>query len=214
MDGFSLPFVSVQRDLGVHIDCNLKFSDHCQKISGIASSICFRIRRCFLSKEPNFLFRIFKTYVRPILEHDSPAWSPSLKRDVLKVEKPQRTFTKFLPGMNELSYLQRLHKLNEETLLVRRIKCDLILAYKILHGYVDGLNDLLVLDNNGRTRGHGWKLKHQPFRVNGRRNFFGVRVTRFWNLLPPEIVEASNLLVFKTLIRKLTFSDINAQYFD
>ena len=64
----------------------------------------------------------FLRHVRPILERDSSAWSPYYKMDILKVERPQRRFTKMLPGMKEYSYLRRLKMLGEETLLVRRIK--------------------------------------------------------------------------------------------
>ena len=112
-DAHALPNASLQRDLGVLVDTKLKFSDHCKHICNRATSLCFRIRRSFCSRNRFLLFKIFKTYVRPILEHDSVVWSPCLKRDVLKVERAQRIFTKFLPGMENCSYLQRLSMLCE-----------------------------------------------------------------------------------------------------
>lgn len=88
VNGNAVPSVTSQRDLGTVIDTKLKFSDHCQAISSKALALCYRIRHSFFSKEPEFLFKIFKIYVRPILEHDSCVWSPYLKKDILKVEKP------------------------------------------------------------------------------------------------------------------------------
>ena len=54
--------------------------------------------------------------MRPILERDSSAWSPYYKMDILKVERPQRRFTKMLPGMKEYSYLRCLKKLRQPNL--------------------------------------------------------------------------------------------------
>ena len=50
-----------------------------------------------------------------------------------------------LPGLRNHSYLKRLNLLGEEALVVRRIKTDLTLVYKIMRGHVEGLNHFLVL---------------------------------------------------------------------
>jgi hypothetical protein len=164
-----------EKDIGVFVDENLKFSEHCQQIAAKANSLVFRIFRSFANKEPSFMFSVFKSYVRPILEHDSTVWSPYLKEDIRRVEGPQRRFTKRLTGLeHDLSYLQRLHALGEETLLVRRIKSDLILVYKIIHGLVEGLDHLIEVARESRTRGHAYKIIPQRFRVNARRNFFSI----------------------------------------
>ena len=119
-----------------------------------------------------------------------------------------------MPDFYDFSYLQRLQKLNAETLLERRIKADLVLVYKILHGLVDCLDCMLELDNFSRTRGHSWKLKHKGFRVNARKNFFSVRITSVWNQLSDDIVSAPTLYSFKKKLKRLSFQDVNLQYFD
>ena len=48
----------------------------------------------------------------------------------------QRRFTK-RPGMKSLTYHQRLTKLDLESLELRRIRADLIFAYKLIFGLVD-----------------------------------------------------------------------------
>ena len=51
-------------------------------------------------------------YVRPILEYNSVVWSPSLKKDIDLIEKVQRRFTKRLFGLKDLTYKERLVRLN------------------------------------------------------------------------------------------------------
>jgi len=94
------------------------------------------ILRCFVSQNVNLLVRAFVVYVRPLLEYNSSVWSPSLKRDVTLIEQVQRRFTKRLRGYRDLSYHDRLNKLNLETLELRRVKSDLVLCYKIIFDIV------------------------------------------------------------------------------
>ena len=50
-------------------------------------------------------------------------------------EYGQARATKLIPELTHLSYEERLKKLRMPTLKARRIKLDLVQAYKILHGF-------------------------------------------------------------------------------
>jgi len=85
-------------------------------------------------------------------------WSPSLKRDVTLIEQVQRRFTKRLRGYRDLSYHDRLNKLNLETFELRRVKSDLLLCYKIIFDIVH-LNKHDFFDiSTTTTRGHRCKI--------------------------------------------------------
>ena len=53
---------------------------------------------------------LFKSLVRPILEHDNAVWAPCLIRKyITRIENVQRCFTRHFTGMNNLEHEQRLY---------------------------------------------------------------------------------------------------------
>ena len=70
--------VDVFRDLGVHVDCLLKFDRHISLIVHKAMTRARLILRCFLSRDRQLLFKAYSVYdVRPLLEYCncSAVWS-------------------------------------------------------------------------------------------------------------------------------------------
>jgi len=59
---------------------------------------------------------------------------------------------------------------------------------------------------SNRTRGNGHKLKHSKFRLNMRKNFFPLRVTKHWNRLPREVMDSLFLEILKTCLDKVLCS--------
>jgi len=83
----------------------------------------------------SIMIRAFTVYVRPMMEYCSPRWSPESIQLVNQLESVQRRFNKRLPGFNSSSYDERCTRLGINRLELRRLHADLILCYKIIHGY-------------------------------------------------------------------------------
>ena len=146
------------KDLGVLFNSKLNFSEHISAIIGKAKQRIFFIRKSFASSASDALILAFKIYVLPIFDYCSQVWSPHCHLDIARLESVQRMFTKRLKSFENLSYQERLKRAGLCSLERRRLMADLVLTYKILHGLT--IIDLdLQLDNNGKTRGHPWKLK-------------------------------------------------------
>ena len=73
----------------------------------------------------------------------------------------------------------------------RRLQGDLIAAFQHRkRAYRKDGEGLFIRGCSDRTRGNGFKLKEGRFRLDIQKKFFPVRVGRYWNRLPREIMEA------------------------
>ena len=71
------------------------------------------------------------------------------------LENVQRRATKSIPGLSNLSYEERLRKINIPTLAYRRIRGDMIETYKILsEKYDPEVSNFINLRGDSNTRGH------------------------------------------------------------
>ena len=203
----NLPIPESVNDLGVLVDKDLKFKEHIHGLVGRARQRSALIFRCFLSRNILNYSRAFKTYVRPILEYASPAWSPSLIHLIDDVEDVQRTFTKRLPGFMNLTYPQRLTKLKLQSLEHRRLIADLTICFNIVHGFTSlNFNDFFKFSNYSGTRGHMLRLEIPFAKLNIRKNFFACRVVKPWNALPAATVNSATSKIFKNNLYKIDLS--------
>ena len=91
----------------------------------------------FYSRDPQILKRAFCVCViKPLLKFSSQIWSPHYKYLIDKVESVQRYVTKRLSGLSQLSYRDRLVKLDLQTLERRRLVDDLVFVTKFCMVYV------------------------------------------------------------------------------
>ena len=195
--------VDYVKDLGVTVEPDLKFNRHINDIVCRANQRSSLILRCFLSKSPSIMTRAFKTYVRPILEYASSSWSPSAVGLIIHLESVQRSFTKRLPGLNHLSYIERLSALNLQSLEHRRLITDLIILYKIIHKQIClNFSDFFTFSPCTKTRGHPYRITVPLAKNNVFKNSFSCRIVPIWNALPNPVVLAPSVFAFKRLLFK------------
>ena len=194
------------RDLGITLCSDLSFRKHIDLMCNRARLRANIILRCFACKERVILFRAFITYVRPLLEYCCNVWSPYRICDIRKIESVQRRFTKRLWGLKSLSYADRLAALQADTLEIRRVKSDLGLYSKAVHGLLS-VDPEFVLSNS-ITRGNGKTITTRRWHGNMERYLFHARCVNIWNLLPKEAVQAESYASFFTQLSKLDLSKV------
>ncbi len=150
---------------------------------------------------PQYFSPLYKTFIRPHLEYLIQATHPILCRDAEALEKVQKLALKFMKGLRHVPYEAALKQLRLFSFTHRRIRADLISMFKISHGLLEFpmASTFAHLSRKG-LRGHAYKFHQQRCCTRRRQFAFTIRAVPFWNKLPAEIINASSVKSFKTLL--------------
>ena len=78
--GLPMSDTLVEKDLGVHIDIDLKFRRHASTVVAKATQVLAVVRRSFVSLDTFTLPLLYKTLVRPHTEYGNLVWGHSIGR--------------------------------------------------------------------------------------------------------------------------------------
>ena len=188
-----------EKDLGVLIDNDLKFTRHIKGIVAKANRMIGLIRISFENIDENMFTNLYNTLIRPLIEYCVQAWSPYTQKDIILLENVQRRATKLVGKLRNKEYEERLKDLKLTKLQDRRIRGDMILTYRLLNGE-EGINHekfFKLSNEHYNLRYHSMKLEKTFEHLNVRRNFFSKRIIDKWNSLTELEVSAPSTSAFK-----------------
>ncbi len=115
-----------------------------------------------------------------------------------QLERVQRLTTRLVRGLRHVPYEERLCQFNLFSLERRRLRADLIQAFKIFKIEVDlNPSEFFLRPPQTGLRGHTYRLLQEPSRLRRRSGAFPVRIVKFWNRLSPHLVLSPSVSIFK-----------------
>ncbi len=113
--------ISTEKDIGVTFDAELSFETHITNKINKANSMVGIIRRNYKFLDEDTFIPLYKSLVRCHFDNATSVWSPYKIKHIDQIESVQRRVMKQLPGFKDLSYPERLKRLNLPSLSYRRI---------------------------------------------------------------------------------------------
>ena len=199
---YELKNVDEVKDLGVKVDSKLKFESHISEKVNKANQLWGAIKKAFKHMDQDIFKKLYCAHIRPHLEYAVQFWAPYLRKSINQIESVQRRATKNIPGFQNLSYPERLRKLDLPTLAYRRLRGSMIEVYKIINVYDAEVTPSLEIRSYS-TRGHNKRLYVKPAKkLHPKHHSFQYRIVNPWNNLPSEVVNSPNLNIFKNRLDK------------
>jgi ribonuclease P/MRP protein subunit RPP40 len=130
-----LPSCTVERDLGIPIQDNIKVSEQCTRAANTANRVLGMINRTFSHKSKLPIDALYNSLVRPELDYYAQAWRPFLKKDIDLLVKVKRRASRMVQEFRGWSYDQRLNFLKWSTLKHRRVRGDMIEVFKLIKSF-------------------------------------------------------------------------------
>jgi hypothetical protein len=188
------------RDLGVQMSEDANFTEHIDNICKKVRQRCGWISRTFYSKEKGFMKHMYNTLVQPHIDYCSQPWTPQEGPNLEKVENLLRDFTRKIPGLQGLTYWERLDALKMNSEQRRLERYQIIYVWKIMEGLTPncGVNCSPAEERLGRICNIP-PLKGLASVQTLRRQSFQVSGPRLFNSMPKSIRNLKNcdLSVFK-----------------
>ena len=158
VDSTDLKVVSEVKDLGVIFDQTLSFRQHVNYVYTSCLKLCgFIFRTCNDIKNIKCIQTLYHSLIRSRLEYCAIIWNPYYQKDILKLEKIQRRYLKYVyfkiykqyPRQN-LNYSILLSCTNDKSLHYRRLLMGVKFIYNLLHNKISCQQIFSILNFSDR----------------------------------------------------------------
>ena len=206
----TLQVTHLERDLGVLVSDDLKLAAQCRAAAAKANWKFGIFKKAFVSRSERLWQVLYKTHIRPHLEHAIQAWSPYLRGDIAVLERVQRRVCNHMPSVKfdrtgrRRTYDEQCKHLGWQKLVDRRERGDLIFTYQHLHGnaavkldwpWVAPLSSVEGAAAGVRTNDK--RLAPPIYNLQQREHFLTSRVAVPLRALPTGIMNAPSVNAFK-----------------
>ena len=185
-----------------YFENNRSFKSNIESVSHRALKMLAIINKLFKYRTQSNLLRLYKAYVRPLLEYASTVWSPQVQYLADDIERVQKRFCRMFPSLRSLSYRDQLSQLGLLSLKSRRIGSQLVTMFKMFKG-TSGLkfDDFFTAQKVSTTRGHSARVITKYAKYNYRLHFFSIYIIPLWNQLLQDEMYSPSLASFKAKIK-------------
>ena len=166
------------KDLGVILSSDMKFSKHVEKVIATVNKKMGWIFRTFRCREVMFMKVMWKQLLQPHVDYCSQLYFTGESSNLSKIENLQRTFTRKIYKMDNLSYWERLKTLKLYSQERRMERYRILYTWKMLEGLVPNCgiqarnSERLgrfceIPPINGKSSQKMKSLKEKSFNTNG-----------------------------------------------
>ena len=187
--------------LGVHLDENLKFDEHVDKLVGKINRGLGILKRSSFVVEKDSLLTIYNTIILPHFDYCAVVWGSCNDTLITRLQRLQNRAMRIIlkcPFRTHISTM--LNDLNWMCLRQRIFYLQCVWMWKVNHGLVpEYLSSKFKTNSSYSTRFSNSNnyfveiCNHKSFKYTG---------TRAWNSLPPKIKSLENIDSFKSEVVK------------
>ena len=212
LNGCVIESVSEEKDLGVWMEDDMRPTKQCKMAAQSANWALGQLTKTFHYRKASCLVPLYKTFVRPKLEHAVGAWSPWLEGDKEALERIQKRLVRNISDKRGGSYEERLRSVGLTTLEERRERGDMVETFRTINGFnrvekEDWFNfrdasNMRATRSTVSVTSEGQQDRSNVLymgnvRLDSRKNFFTVRVIAKWNRIPDAIKQQKTVNSFK-----------------
>lgn len=183
------------------------FNDHIATMKAKGRRFAGLCIRKLVTRNSDFMLRVFNTYVLPSMLYASAVWSPRLRFEMDALEAVQRQCTRRIMEIRHMINGQRLYTMLHLSVESACMTADLVLAYKLVRGMlgITAAEASLHL-GSGTMRASGILLQQHHVAVTSPHKNSSFVFRCYGRTVPHNIMQCANLKKLRQLLMIADFA--------